>query len=177
MQAIKVFSAVGLCLAFMPALATETLSCLSNDNSFVRCDLSQADQRDIRIKQVQTGNCSTDNAWGVDEDAIWVDKGCGAIFEYSDVATSNTDDGGGNVIIAPGFVGPYYGPGFYYGAGFYENNNWNNNDYCNHNDCNNHNQQHNNNYNNNHQETHGDGEFHGGAEMGGGGFHGGGGRR
>lgn len=184
MRAIKTMSSVLLCLMIFPSFANQTLTCISNNNAFQRCALSQADQRDIRIQSVKSGSCDTDNSWGVDSSGIWVNKGCGAVFEYTQVAgasssnnaqNSNNNDNGPDVIISPGFVGPYYGPGFYYGAGYYENNGWNNDDYCHNNNCN-HQQQH----NYNHEQEHQNFENREGAEGfhgGGGGFHGGGGRR
>lgn len=185
MRAIKLFTTLAMCLIVMPALATKTLTCVSENKGFVRCDLSNADQRDIRIKSVKSGSCDIDNAWGVDSSAIWVDKGCSAVFEYTEPASAQNSSGD-SVYIAPDYNGPIYGPGFYYGAGFYEYNNWNNNDYCNGHNCN-HNQEHNNYQNNYYGNEHGttshqeeEFERESGAMMrggGGGGFHGGGGRR
>jgi ABC-type nickel/cobalt efflux system permease component RcnA len=170
MRRIKAVYGIALCLLSLPALASQTLTCISENNAFVRCGLSHADQRDIRIKSVKAGDCDANNAWGVDSSGIWVDKGCGAVFEYTQVASSdssnsgNNSDGNMDIYIAPGFIGPYYGPGFYYGAGYYDYNGWDNDDYHHHDqDHEHHNEDH-------HGEHHGEGGFHGGG-------HGGGGRR
>lgn len=204
MRAIQYISAVALCFAVPIAMgATQTLTCSSASNAYQHCALSDADLRDIRIQSVKAGNCTSDNAWGVDDAGIWVNKGCSAVFEYSQVAQSGGssstyyEDGPEIVIGAPMFA-PYYGPGYYYGAGYYNANGWTeNNYYCSGHTCNN-NQQHQNPNNNqiinNHpnevnahpveeyhpeenfhsEEIHDVPAFHGGA---GGGFHGGGGGR
>ncbi|MFI4956603.1 MAG: DUF3011 domain-containing protein [Gammaproteobacteria bacterium] len=199
MRAIKIITATALCLTMLPVFAG-TLTCASSDNSFKHCTLSNANERDIRIQKVTAGDCDANNAWGVNGSGIWVDKGCSAVFEYTPVSPSSSaysDDSGygPDVVIAPGFVAPYYGPGFYYGAGYYEYNNWNGNGYCNGHQCN-RNQLHNNaqanqdinNAEEHHQENEEDhphneyhpedDAFHGGShEEGnfhGGGFHGGG---
>lgn len=151
MRTIKFIYGAILCLSFLPALATQTLTCVSPNNTFAHCRLSYADQRDIRITSVQSGDCSADNAWGVDSRGIWVNNGCGAVFEYTQVASSNNDDDGETVIVIdPDFLGAFYGPGFYYGAGYYNSYGWGNqnNDYCNNYRCNS-NQQHNYNHYNN----------------------------
>jgi hypothetical protein len=129
MNAKKIIVASLMSLATMPLCAEqfETRKCVSNENAYVHCKVSDAHDRDIRIKQVLGGNCNADNTWGVDQSGIWVDHGCSALFEYTDPASDDDDDSG--IIIAPEFVEPFYGPAFYYGAGYYESNNWNTHGY------------------------------------------------
>jgi len=165
MNAKKTVIASILALAFMPAFATESLTCSSTGNSHTHCDLSNAHQRDIRITNEKSGDCSINNAWGVDSSGIWVDKGCSAVFEYTAVASSNNisnNNGGANVVIAPGFIEPYYGPGYYYGAGYYEHHGWDHYDYD-------HRYEHNQDYRQHHDHyEHHDGGYHGGGHHGGG---------
>lgn len=175
MRELKIITTLGLYLIVFPGYALDTLTCMSENNAFQRCALSQADQRDIRIKSVKSGDCNQNNAWGVDSSGIWVSKDCGAVFEYTEVASSaggNTDENSGGIYIAPGFTGPYYGPGFYYGAGFYDYNGWGPEDYCQNGGCNRA-QQH----QNEEQNRQFNDEVRGSEFRGGGGYHGGGGGR
>jgi hypothetical protein len=178
-----------LCLAAVPAFATQSITCISGNNAIVRCDLSHADQRSVRLGNEISGDCNGSNAWGTDSTAVWV-YNCGAVFQYEKLASTttttnysnnyNTDgynDGysGPNIVIAPGIGGYdepyYYGPEHYYpspvffyggGTGYY------------------------NHYNHSHDEHHGGsssyhgggyhgGGYHGGGYHGAGGYHGGGG--
>jgi hypothetical protein len=130
MSAIKLITAASLCLAVMPALASQTIACISENNAFTRCDLSQADQRHVRLYNVTSGSCDTSGAWGVDSTSVWVSKGCGAVFQYNQL-TSTRYSNGGNVIIEPNAIQPYYydyGPDYeypytavFFGSGYYHN--------------------------------------------------------
>jgi ABC-type nickel/cobalt efflux system permease component RcnA len=164
MNANKILLASVLAVAWMPvhAAQTEILNCASKAQAYVHCKLPHAHQRDIRIERVVSGNCEADDAWGVDKNGIWVDNGCAAVFEYSQANTGSVSNNGGvELLVAPGFVEPYYGPGYYYGAGYYENNGWNHDDYD---------HRHHNNHQNHHHQSHA--HHHAGHR--GGGHHGGG---
>jgi len=106
MNVNKLIIASLLCLVFIPSFASaKTLTCMSANKSFVRCDLPDADMRDIRITKYKIGNCHLDNAWGVDSRGIWVDKGCGAEFEYGPVTRSSSySPASRTVVVVPGLV-------------------------------------------------------------------------
>jgi hypothetical protein len=81
--------AVGLllCFASVPTYALQSLTCMSSNNSFQRCDLDSADQRGVHVRTYQAGDCQANGAWGVDSTGIWVNNGCGAVFEYGDIGS------------------------------------------------------------------------------------------
>jgi len=120
MRSINYIYAGLLFLASTPVLAFDTLSCVSQNNSLTVCELPFALQRDIRLIKIVSGNCDLDNTWGVDTSVIWVDKGCGGVFEY----TGPYDPNDTTIVIAPGYVKPFYGPRYYYGAGYYQSLGW-----------------------------------------------------
>jgi hypothetical protein len=100
----KLIIASVLCLVFIPSFAaSKTLTCMSTNKSFVRCDLPEADMRDIHITKYKIGNCHLDDAWGVDSRGIWVAKGCGAEFEYGPVARTSTSPSR-TVVVVPGLA-------------------------------------------------------------------------
>jgi hypothetical protein len=106
MNVKKLIIASFLCLVFTPSFAaTKNLTCMSANKSFVRCDLPDADMRDIRITKYKIGNCHLDDAWGVDSRGIWVDKGCGAEFEYGPVGRSySSSSSSKTVVVVPGLA-------------------------------------------------------------------------
>lgn len=67
------------------AAALDSVICESDDDRFRRCrvrtfsDLRNADVR-VASKFSKSG-CNEGRSWGVERDAIWVDKGCRARFE------------------------------------------------------------------------------------------------
>lgn len=177
MRGIKLIMAGSLLIA-MPAFA-ETITCVSVNNAFTRCDLTHADQYNVQVKNVTTGTCAA-NAWGSDSKGVWVKDGCGAVFQYSQNTARNTTSNVNNSQTPYYYDEPYYDEPYYYydpdyfyyypgGIFFYENGN---NGYHH--------------YYNNHQNYH-DGQYHGdgyhgdgyhgqgGVHGGSGGFHGGGG--
>jgi uncharacterized membrane protein YgcG len=85
----KLMTITALSLVAIPTFANQNMTCIS-DGAFVHCNLDQADHRDITIKNVIAGDCLQANVWGVDSTGIWVDKGCGATFEYTAAATTST---------------------------------------------------------------------------------------
>lgn len=63
-------------------LATE-IAC-SSDGNYNRCLLSHADKLNVKLTQKLEGECKKDYTWGADSDGVWVDKGCSAVFTYTE---------------------------------------------------------------------------------------------
>jgi hypothetical protein len=71
-----------------------TLECASTKSQFVRCNLPNSHELDVRlIRQYSKSPCNRDYTWGADSDGIWVDKGCRAAFSYVDNHKSDTYSG------------------------------------------------------------------------------------
>jgi len=158
MRAMKIFSTTALCFTCLPVLAG-TLTCNASNDSYKHCNLSRANERDIRIVKATSDGCDMNNTWGVDSTGIWVDHGCSAIFNYSELSSNNYGNAGGidetNVYVEPGYVEPFYWPGLFFEAGLLGaeygaayGNGWYGNNYYNHNYNNNY-QNYNHNYNHN----------------------------
>lgn len=124
---IKIASAASLCLFAMPAFAMQTIVCTSENNTFVRCDLPNADQRHVSLHTAKSSYCTANN-WGADSRGIWVDHNCSAEFQYHSLTSnnsssnnySNSNNDGTNIVVAPYvepyYTTPYYGQ-YYYGPG------------------------------------------------------------
>lgn len=69
------------------ALAGE-ISCNSIDGELNRCALQGADKMKVKLKLDRVGACKKGDTWGVDNDGVWVDMGCQAVFTYKDPSAS-----------------------------------------------------------------------------------------
>ena len=58
---------------------TETVECRSRGYAFTRCDANWNSAR--LIEQLSDSSCVEGESWGLDNDGLWVDKGCGGRFE------------------------------------------------------------------------------------------------
>jgi len=57
---------------------SEVIECRSTGYQFVRCEV---DWREARlIEQLSDSNCVEGRSWGLDDDGLWVDKGCAGRF-------------------------------------------------------------------------------------------------
>jgi len=56
----------------------EVVECRSSGYAFTRCGAVW--RRARLIEQLSTSNCVEDDSWGVDDDGLWVDKGCSGRF-------------------------------------------------------------------------------------------------
>ena len=56
----------------------EVIECRSRDYAFTRCDANWNDAR--LIEQLSSSRCVEGESWGLDEDGLWVDKGCSGRF-------------------------------------------------------------------------------------------------
>lgn len=129
----RLLTIIAFGLIATPVLSAQTITCISN-GAFTHCHLPQADQRHISIITVVAGSCTGTNDWGVDSTGIWVNKGCGATFEYTSANTSahhtypsysTANVPGPDFAVDPYYYySPYYynfplfygyfGPGYYY---------------------------------------------------------------
>lgn len=103
-----IFAAIFFITAY-PAFAVQSMTCISENNAFVRCGLPDADKRYVTLGQVVSGHCFNSGSWGTDSAGIWVAQGCGANFHYH----------GGyryNQPIEPYVYGYAYGPDQFYPA-------------------------------------------------------------
>jgi hypothetical protein len=114
-----------LCLISGQALG-QSMTCLSSNNDFTRCDLPEANALHVQILKTTAGNCDQDGAWGADSQGIWVNKGCGGVFLYNaptpgnQSSSLNSDDE--DVLVAPPIVDD---PAYYVydpDGGYYYNN-------------------------------------------------------
>jgi len=56
----------------------EVIECRSTGYQFIRCEV---DWREARlIEQLSDSNCVEGRSWGLDDDGLWVDKGCAGRF-------------------------------------------------------------------------------------------------
>ncbi|MEO8671020.1 MAG: DUF3011 domain-containing protein [Tahibacter sp.] len=69
----------------------DTVECRSQDFGRNRCD---TDWRDARIlRQLSSSACVEGRSWGFNRGAIWVDKGCQAVFARAGGHGGRPDDG------------------------------------------------------------------------------------
>ncbi|MFA6037160.1 MAG: DUF3011 domain-containing protein [Legionellales bacterium] len=105
-----IFAAI-LFIAAFPALALqESITCVSENNAFVRCALQQAESRNVVLSRTLSGNCNANGAWGADSAGIWVNHNCGAVFQYQGYSYNDT--------VEPYIYGYAYGPDAYYGPNY-----------------------------------------------------------
>jgi hypothetical protein len=66
--------------AVLPAQAqgSRTVRCESNNGKFNRCNMPWRDA-DL-VKQESKGACVRGRSWGVDQQGLWVDRGCRGLF-------------------------------------------------------------------------------------------------
>ncbi|MDR6631539.1 hypothetical protein J2X72_000310 [Phyllobacterium sp. 1468] len=68
-------------LPVMPAQAQDSVKCESRNFRYRECD---ADMRRPRVaRQISKRPCIAGDSWGYNRGAIWVDKGCAAVFTDS----------------------------------------------------------------------------------------------
>jgi hypothetical protein len=79
---------------------TETIECESQHDSRRHCAVRNIDTRNVTLRrQLSETRCERGRNWGVDQDGIWVDNGCRAVFAYG------TRHGGGSSSNRPGRYG------------------------------------------------------------------------
>lgn len=73
-------------LAVCVALAAEAgeFACNSINGELNRCALQGASKLKVRLKLDREGACQKGDTWGVDNEGVWVDMGCRAVFTYKD---------------------------------------------------------------------------------------------
>jgi hypothetical protein len=57
---------------------SEVIECRSRGYAFTRCDVNWNSAR--LIEQLSDSGCTEGESWGLDEDGLWVDKGCAGRF-------------------------------------------------------------------------------------------------
>jgi hypothetical protein len=68
----------------MPGPAVSSIKCESNNGKRNYCNTGFIDARQVSIQQQISGSpCNRGATWGVDNQGLWVDRGCRAIFNIS----------------------------------------------------------------------------------------------
>ncbi len=57
---------------------SQVIECRSRDYAFTRCDVNWNSAR--LIEQLSDSGCTEGESWGLDDDGMWVDKGCAGRF-------------------------------------------------------------------------------------------------
>ena len=57
---------------------SEVIECRSHGYAFTRCDVNWSSAR--LVEQLSSSSCTQGESWGLDEDGLWVDKGCAGRF-------------------------------------------------------------------------------------------------
>ncbi len=71
-------------IVLMSAAKAGEFSCNSVDGELNRCALQGANKMKVRLKLDREGACQKGDTWGVDNEGVWVDMGCRAVFTYKD---------------------------------------------------------------------------------------------
>lgn len=59
------------------------VACGSVEGEFSHCSLPNAEKLKVKLKRRIDGICKFQQSWGVDQDGVWVDMGCRAVFQYA----------------------------------------------------------------------------------------------
>lgn len=59
------------------------IACNSVEGEFSHCSLPGAEKLKVKLKRHIDGVCKFQQSWGVDQEGVWVDMGCRAVFQYA----------------------------------------------------------------------------------------------
>lgn len=77
------------------AATTSRVRCESRDGRWQRCRLPEGKGEVTLLRQISRNACIRNNSWGVDDEGVWVARGCRAEFgreEDSDAASASLSD-------------------------------------------------------------------------------------
>lgn len=104
---------IGMLSAPASAQGPRTLRCESIQGEFNRCGMGWRDAE--LVGQASNGSCVRGQSWGVDQQGLWVDRGCRGLF--AEARHGRPGDGGYGHGRA-GYGGPGYGGAGYGGPGY-----------------------------------------------------------